>query len=76
MESLSIDLKRGQSHQLGHFQNSIELSLLAIKNFLSSLEIAAKYTWNRWIAESKIFFTVWIELVMMTIFEIPSRLTA
>ena len=74
--SLSTALKRGQSQWLEYSQNLIELFILAMKNFSSSLEIAANCNWYRWVIESKIFFTAWIESVMTMIFEIPSKLTA
>ena len=74
--SLSIDLKSGQSQQLGHFQNSIKLLLFVMKNLLSSLKMAAECTWDEWIEELKISLTIWMELVMMMIFNIPGRLVA
>ena len=71
-----MDLNRGQLQQLEHSQNAIELSLLALKNFLSSLEMAAECIWKGWIEESKIFLAVWTESVTMIIFEISGSLTA
>ena len=74
--SLLIDLKRSQLQQLGYSQNSIELSLFVMKNFLSSLEIAIKYTWEKWTEESKMSLAIWIELVIIMIFDISRRLVA
>ena len=45
-----------------------------VKNFLSSVEITAAY--NRCDEESKILLVVWIESVIMMIFEIPDIMVA
>jgi len=50
-----MDMNRGQLQQVGHSKNTIKLILLALKNFLSFLEMAAECTWKGWIEESKIF---------------------
>jgi len=42
-----MDMNRGQLQQVKHSQNTIELSLLMLKNFLSFLEMAAEYTWKK-----------------------------
>ena len=54
----------------------IELLLLSIKIFLSSLEIAAIWTWYGYSNKSKILHAACNKSVMTTIFEMPGTLVA
>ena len=68
--SLSTALWRTQLLWLGHSQNLIEFFWWCKRNIRSSLRIAAVWIWYGWNNRSKIFLAMWIESVMIMIFEI------
>ena len=76
LESLSMSLWNLHLRQLGHFQNSMELSWLLLKNSHSSLRMAAEWDWSGCNELSKMSFAEWMELVMTIILEMLSLLQA
>ena len=68
--SLSTLSWRTHLRQLGYSQNSMELLLLLLKKSWRSERIVADMVWDGWLEESKIFWAMWMESVMTTIFEI------
>jgi len=71
--SLSTLSWRTHLRWLGHSQNLMELLSLLLKKSRRSERIAADVVWKGWLEESKIFQAMWMESVMMTIFEILSK---
>ena len=69
LESLLTSLWNLHLRQLGHSQNSMELSCLLLKKSHNSLRMAAKCDWSGCNELLKMCFAEYIELVIMTIFE-------
>ena len=76
LESLSTSLWNLHLRQLGHSQNSMELSWLLLKKSCSSLRMAAECNWSGCDKLSKMYFAECIKSVIMTIFETLSLLHA
>ena len=69
LEFLSTSWWSLHLRQLGHSQNSMELSEFEMKKLRNLLRIAAEWHWKRWELLSKIFFAAWMESVMIMILE-------